>query len=87
MKCNHTGCNGNLVEQPEDKGRTNVFVCDKCGCTLCLTTVKYDPKCPMLGKKKEGMDIQDDFPAIPEKRKRGRPRKNVSNDDVQAVHI
>lgn len=80
MKCPHKDCSGNLVEQPEEKGRTGVFVCDKCGCTLCLTTVKYDSKCPMVSEKKEA--LRDFSIVMPEKKRRGRPPKNVSNNDV-----
>jgi hypothetical protein len=83
-----------LKLKDDNKGPEGLLECPKCGCTfrMCLATfnrecfAKVHPKTEWKSDKKEkpdkGMDIQDDFPAIPEKRKRGRPRKIQVHTDT-----
>lgn len=85
IHCPH--CKTELELKKENKGPEGLLECPKCECTfrMCLATfnrecfAKVHPKTEWKSDKKEkpdkGMDIQDDFPAIPEKRKRGRPKK------------
>jgi len=90
LKCPHD--NAELEFVPDE--RTGGFLkCPKCGCIfrVCLATfnrecfAKIHPKTEWKSdKKKTEMDIQMDYPAIPEKRKRGRPPKNVEKVEEDA---
>lgn len=73
IHCSH--CNAELQLKKENKGPEGLLECPKCGCTfrVCLATfnrecfAKIHPKTEWKKtEKKEEMDIQMDFPSIPE---------------------
>ena len=47
IKCQCGGCSGVLHPVPEDemKGRKNIFVCGRCGCTYGFIVITRTPKC------------------------------------------
>lgn len=96
IHCSH--CETELQLKKENKGPEGLLECPKCGCTfrVCLATfdrecfAKIHPRTEWKSDKKEnpdkGMDIQMDYPTIPEKRKRGRPKKvKTISDQIENV--
>jgi hypothetical protein len=71
LKCNHKDCNGTLELQPDEKGRSLVYICNKCACTFCLTTVKYDCRCPQISR------------TIPVKLAKRKPSKKTQEEMVE----
>jgi len=55
LKCQHEGCNGELIyrEDMEAKGRFGVFMCNSCGCTFSLVNVRRTENCPSVKSEKK----------------------------------